>query len=125
TGGRICCFSPCVEQVQKTCAALYDNHFFDIETYECVLRPYEVKTQSMPLYPFSSKTNYSQQNAVISESIDKKSDESVAKKVKTESILNDKSDTVMEKISTDHVLTYLPNQGTGHTGFLTVAVKYD
>lgn len=40
--GRICCFSPCIEQVQKSIKELQANKFLDIETLECLLRPYEM-----------------------------------------------------------------------------------
>lgn len=39
---RICCFSPCIEQVQKTCAALRINGFIDIEMFECLSKEHSV-----------------------------------------------------------------------------------
>lgn len=42
-GGRICCFSPCIEQVQRSAQTMTDLNFMDIETFELVLRPYEVR----------------------------------------------------------------------------------
>lgn len=39
---RICCFSPCIEQVQKTCAALRENGFFDVEMFECLIKDHSV-----------------------------------------------------------------------------------
>ena len=39
---RICCFSPCIEQVQKTCAALREHGFFDIQMYECLIKEHAV-----------------------------------------------------------------------------------
>lgn len=39
---RICCFSPCAEQVQKTCEALRSHGFFNIEMVEVLLRDHMV-----------------------------------------------------------------------------------
>lgn len=41
--GRLCSFSPCVEQVQRTCEALRAHGFVDVVTWECLERPYEIK----------------------------------------------------------------------------------
>ncbi|XP_022665100.1 tRNA (adenine(58)-N(1))-methyltransferase catalytic subunit TRMT61A-like isoform X1 [Varroa destructor] len=43
TGGRICSFSPCIEQVQKTCDRLRELRCVELTTMECLERPYEVK----------------------------------------------------------------------------------
>lgn len=42
-GGRICCFSPCIEQVQKTCLELKSKGFVDVRCFECIARNYERK----------------------------------------------------------------------------------
>ncbi|KAG2360669.1 tRNA methyltransferase complex subunit Cpd1 [Suillus spraguei] len=39
---RICCFSPCMEQVLRTVSALNDSGFTDITMFETLLRPHEV-----------------------------------------------------------------------------------
>jgi tRNA (adenine57-N1/adenine58-N1)-methyltransferase catalytic subunit len=44
----LCSFSPCVEQVQKTCEALQSLGFTSIETLECLQREFQVKTITMP-----------------------------------------------------------------------------
>lgn len=51
---RICCFSPCIEQVQKTCEALRQNGFIDVEMYECLLRNVEVVNTSF----YEKKRNF-------------------------------------------------------------------
>ncbi|XP_007886471.1 tRNA (adenine(58)-N(1))-methyltransferase catalytic subunit TRMT61A [Callorhinchus milii] len=48
-GGRICSFSPCIEQVQRTCLAMSENGFVDIDTLEILLRVYDVRTINLQL----------------------------------------------------------------------------
>lgn len=43
--GVFCSFSPCIEQVQRTCAALEEQGFFAVRTMECLLRRYEVRQE--------------------------------------------------------------------------------
>lgn len=42
--GRVCSFSPCIEQVQLTVDALSAHGYYDIEMYEVLLRSHEVKS---------------------------------------------------------------------------------
>ncbi|XP_042722707.1 tRNA (adenine(58)-N(1))-methyltransferase catalytic subunit TRMT61A isoform X3 [Lagopus leucura] len=41
-GGRICSFSPCIEQVQRTCLAMEEYGFTEINTLEILLRVYNI-----------------------------------------------------------------------------------
>lgn len=44
--GIVCSFSPCIEQVQRSCETLRSN-FTDIRTFEVLLRAYEVKEERL------------------------------------------------------------------------------
>ncbi|KIO05281.1 hypothetical protein M404DRAFT_141130, partial [Pisolithus tinctorius Marx 270] len=46
---RICCFSPCMEQVLRAVTALNEAGFTDICMYETLLRPHEVQQFPTPL----------------------------------------------------------------------------
>lgn len=41
-GGVLCSFSPCIEQVQRTCYTMSKMGFEEIRTFESLLRPYNV-----------------------------------------------------------------------------------
>lgn len=45
--GGFCAFSPCIEQVHKTCAALSQSDFYNVRVMECLLRRYEVRTAEL------------------------------------------------------------------------------
>ena len=49
TGGRICSFSPCIEQVQRACETMQQLGFCEITTMECLQRKFDVRTVNMPL----------------------------------------------------------------------------
>ena len=51
--GVFCAFSPCIEQVQRTCEALASCSFTAPRTMECLLRSYEV---GCPLTPLQHRT---------------------------------------------------------------------
>ncbi|XP_067938963.1 tRNA (adenine(58)-N(1))-methyltransferase catalytic subunit TRMT61A-like [Watersipora subatra] len=46
-GGRLCSFSPCIEQVQKTCVEMSKLDFQEITTMECLIRNFEVRSLKM------------------------------------------------------------------------------
>ncbi|XP_036738094.2 tRNA (adenine(58)-N(1))-methyltransferase catalytic subunit TRMT61A isoform X5 [Manis pentadactyla] len=47
-GGRFCSFSPCIEQVQRTCQALALRGFSELSTLEALPQVYNVRTVSLP-----------------------------------------------------------------------------
>ncbi|CAN0398210.1 tRNA (adenine(58)-N(1))-methyltransferase catalytic subunit TRMT61A isoform X1 [Lampetra fluviatilis] len=49
SGGRLCSFSPCIEQVQRTCQALAGLGFVEPSTLEVLLRPLDVRTINLPV----------------------------------------------------------------------------
>ena len=47
---RIACYSPCIEQVQKTIEGLEKEGFKDITMYTCLLREYNVRRVAVPVW---------------------------------------------------------------------------
>ncbi|KAF9927587.1 tRNA (adenine-N(1)-)-methyltransferase catalytic subunit trm61 [Linnemannia zychae] len=45
--GKICTFSPCIEQISRTVTALSEHGFVDIQMYECLIRFNEIRVIPM------------------------------------------------------------------------------
>ncbi|XP_037342913.1 tRNA (adenine(58)-N(1))-methyltransferase catalytic subunit TRMT61A [Pungitius pungitius] len=95
-GGRVCSFSPCIEQVQRTCEALAEEGFEEISTLEVLLRVHDVRTVYLPLPDFGADV-FAQARADGAET---KPQTPVALKTTTP-----------------------PREMQGHTGYLTFATK--
>ncbi|XP_031136268.1 tRNA (adenine(58)-N(1))-methyltransferase catalytic subunit TRMT61A isoform X1 [Sander lucioperca] len=97
-GGRVCSFSPCIEQVQRTCEALVDQGFEEISTVEILLRIHDVRTVSLPLPDFGP--------------------DSLAQ---TQPDIAEKTPPIQASVAMK--TTILPREMPGHTGYLTFATK--
>ncbi|XP_059058769.1 tRNA (adenine(58)-N(1))-methyltransferase catalytic subunit TRMT61A [Achroia grisella] len=92
-GGRFCSFSPCIEQVQRTCLALEQHGFQELTTMEVLQSELKVTRRTVPVRDLSFLKHKSSDNPVE------------------------------EKPSSDtsYVVGAWPASTPGHTGYLTVA----
>ncbi|KAL3680556.1 hypothetical protein R1sor_023512 [Riccia sorocarpa] len=64
----VCSFSPCMEQVRRTCEALSTTDFRDLRTFEVLLRAYEVHEEYFGTDLGFDSSNNDSESAVLSES---------------------------------------------------------
>ncbi|KAL0124067.1 hypothetical protein PUN28_006099 [Cardiocondyla obscurior] len=95
-GGKLCFFSPCIEQVQRTCTKLIHKGFIELHTYECLQREMNVQYKSLPILDL----------------------ECLKYKVNEDIVQKDGKGKQEEKLLTVTHAHSLP----GHTGFITIAV---
>ncbi|XP_033844374.1 tRNA (adenine(58)-N(1))-methyltransferase catalytic subunit TRMT61A [Periophthalmus magnuspinnatus] len=102
-GGRVCSFSPCIEQVQRTCAAFTDHGFSELCTIEILLQVHDVRTVSLPVPDFGPNSDLNRdQNRDQNQTQNQNQSSPGAVTIKT---------------------TTVPREIPGHTGFLTFATK--
>nr|XP_015824493.2 tRNA (adenine(58)-N(1))-methyltransferase catalytic subunit TRMT61A [Nothobranchius furzeri]XP_015824494.2 tRNA (adenine(58)-N(1))-methyltransferase catalytic subunit TRMT61A [Nothobranchius furzeri] len=101
-GGRLCSFSPCIEQVQRTCEVLADQAFEEISTVEVLLRIHDVRTVSLPLPDFGPDPSSQTEPGPEEEAPPTPSVNHASITMKT---------------------TTPPREMPGHTGYLTFATK--
>ncbi|OTF74103.1 tRNA (adenine(58)-N(1))-methyltransferase catalytic subunit, partial [Euroglyphus maynei] len=143
-GGKICCFSPCIEQVQRSCQMLAKLNFLDIETIECVLRPYEIRKASYEKLKFCDTAkdelfpnHQPNQNDKCSTNEDHThidndnaiNDTNKRLRILDEEKNDDQKSENDEKIVKDNEVinywvTYMNTEITGHSGFLTFATNF-
>ncbi|EOA20788.1 hypothetical protein CARUB_v10001124mg [Capsella rubella] len=108
--GVLCSFSPCIEQVQRTCEVLRSD-FIDIRTFEVLLRTYEVKEVKVDT------------SSMADQSLEE--DDGGLRPCKRKHRSNEEDDTVSHDKSsnaTSSVVMARPcSEARGHTGYLTFA----
>ncbi|ORX53670.1 tRNA methyltransferase complex GCD14 subunit [Hesseltinella vesiculosa] len=103
--GKICTFSPCIEQVSRSVQALYDHGFVDITMYECLSRDHDV----------SSMRKITFEEAIAA-----------AKAKEPISVREPKSKSLKRKADADdttpkYLISKAPVDCRGHTSYLTFA----
>jgi len=128
SNGRICSFSPCIEQVQKTCDALRRLKFVDIHTIEALTRSYEVKSALMESVNFEDwideDVNETSSNSVNNEQPQEV--ESLKRDRETFESNSSKKNPRKQKCIKpwNEVTMFKPfPEIRGHTGYLTFASK--
>jgi len=114
SGGRICSFSPCIEQVQKTCTELKACGFTEISTMECLNREFQVRKISLPVFePDLNPLAASRKRRLEESEAGEEGKEVPQRQMKEEDEVVGKE----SKFVTGVPLTSMP----GHTGYLTFA----
>jgi tRNA (adenine57-N1/adenine58-N1)-methyltransferase len=126
SGGRLCSFSPCVEQVQATCEEMRQHGFVDLKTVECLLRTFEIRPVQMQTLGVAS--NMDDDLYEIEPKAKLRKEEEKAKGLQ-EDVESDKKcqDLSAAENSTTNAryLTVSPNHDMpGHTGYLTFATLH-
>jgi len=116
--GKVCNFSPCIEQVQKVTEAMAKIGFYDIRTFEVLNHEIENKAfQYNSIFDKNNEEATDKDGPVFHEQANKKR---IAKKKET--IMNKRKMKSLSKqmapVSSQQPLM------RGHTGYLTFAIKF-
>uniref|UniRef100_A0A8W7P3A8 tRNA (adenine(58)-N(1))-methyltransferase n=1 Tax=Anopheles coluzzii TaxID=1518534 RepID=A0A8W7P3A8_ANOCL len=95
TGGRICSFSPCIEQSMRVCEALGKCGFIEVQNIEVLQVEDCVRTRNVPVMELDF--------------------------LKTKRTETDGKDMKTPRESKKYITSTAPNTMAGHTGYLTIA----
>jgi len=119
--GNFCSFSPCIEQVQKTCESLRASNFFQITTLESLIRNFDVRPMNL------ERIEIVQDPSDERELSRKRGRESTEDNSEIKEDMDiDKPSKLKTKIAlhtNEKSLSRPFNESRGHTGFLTFAKK--
>lgn len=101
-GGRVCCFSPCIEQVQKTCLELKSRNYADVRTFECIGRTYERRKNPHKSFRQSNENKRRRGQEIQGE-------KAVSKKEKVE--VNEGDETTIREIEVPTETATAPEEG--------------
>lgn len=119
-GGRLCTFSPCIEQIQRTCQRLRTNGFEEIKTIECLRRVHEFRYQHRNKIRFTADQN--QEETENTNSNKRESNDDDEEEATTPKKIKNDSETKIKRQprETESMLTAIgPLVMPGHTGYLT------
>ncbi|ORY48914.1 tRNA methyltransferase complex GCD14 subunit [Rhizoclosmatium globosum] len=116
--GRICTFSPAIEQVQRTCEELEKFGFYDVRMFETLIRRQEIKTlQKKPLPTRDNVTGFTKRESPKRKRDGQDDEDEEAaeggEKEDEEAATGDKADQVVVSRTVQNV--------AGHTSFLVFA----
>lgn len=70
----MCSFSPCIEQVQRTCEELRKHHFEELTIIECLVRSFDIRTINLPIAKLSQSEEDLTEPSVKHAKLDEKSE---------------------------------------------------
>ncbi|KAG2220102.1 hypothetical protein INT45_005863 [Circinella minor] len=106
--GKICTFSPCIEQVARSVEALNENGFIDITMYECLVRSHDVTPIKKISFEDAIQAARQRQPHGKKRSLEEEGNEKV-------------SETELQESITTMLVSKTPLETRGHTSYLTFA----
>jgi len=136
-GRSICCYSPCIEQVSKTCEKLRELGFYDIRMVEVRQRPYDTRQVTVESANLGHESLTNEIKSIDNNSVDETSVSNNNHQSDSEINPPDKRLKINENNKVDKwkafksghlsgypmLITKPENTIKGHTAFLTFAVR--